>query len=148
MKITPWLLSFLLAVLTSCETPQNEHALIPTIRRLGADLPVRSKELLSECELESVSSTRLHQGLRGGWGGVAEIWQLPDGARVVATFSFYAGGWRIVTPMDPVSAVHYDKLPFTAAESPSRPKWYNGISFLDSKGRIRYRAEKLPLRKS
>lgn len=131
--------------LVSCSTvPKQEHPLLPLLRQLGADLPVRRTELVAKCHLKNVPSTRMMMGLRGGWGGTFESWSLPDGGALIGRFNTYSGGYKVVR--DNSNEAGADRsYPFPGG-IPKVPAttWFNEVVLVDREKHIRFSNEKRP----
>lgn len=139
-------LAMVAAACVSCSTsPKQEHVLLSTVRQLGSDLPVRRSELIARCFLKDVPSFRLPMGLRGGWGGTFEEWELPDGGKLIARFNSYAGGFKIVvTELDNLLKAD-GRYPFPEgfAQIPA-PTWFNELVLVDHEEHVLYSNEKRP----
>lgn len=132
--------------LVSCAmSPEQRHPLLPVLRQLGSDLPVRRTELMNKCHLKDVPSTRLNMGLRGGWGGVFECWSFPDGTKLIGRFHVYCGGFKIV--IDDSKLHLADDPGFSSKVIPKvpAPTWFNEIELVDRDGRILFSNERRPV---
>jgi len=129
-----------------CALPKQEDPLLAKLRALGADLPVRRSELIAECGLKNSFSTRLHMGLRGGWGGVYEEWLLVDGSTLIGYHHRFVGIIRIDRQQidDLLKNSGDTPLPFQSGmAAPPPTTWFNGLALVDRKNRVLYSNSKL-----
>jgi hypothetical protein len=80
------------------------------------------------------------RGLRGGWGGITEIWKFEDGTCLFASFRYHVGRNSKMVKINTrqTFTVNGDYTP------PERPQWFNSLTLMDAKRKTLYSAEKLP----